>query len=427
MLKPKRRFPDHDLYELTMRPADVEILPGRRTRVWGFNGSFPGPTIRVEQGRPVVVRQVNHLSVPTATHLHGGYVSPKDDGHPMDLVEPGARKDYFYPNDQLTATLWYHDHTHHFTSRNVYRGLAGLYVIEDPGEADLNLPRDDFDVPLIIQDRSFRASGALKFSNRHDSVLGDTYLVNGRPAPFFEVANRKYRFRLLNASNSRNYTLALDSLQPLTQIGSDGGLLAAPHLTPTIPLWPAERAEIVVDFSIYPVGTSVTLVDRVGEDPTETVPIVRFDVVREEDDPSSLPASLRPVDRLAEGQVERQFELTLDPTVNQWLINGKAFSEDRIDVRPRLDDVEVWAFKNSSNMTHPMHIHLSMFQMLDRDGVPVTGGESGWKDTVRVESQETVRLAIKFIDFTGRYVFHCHNLAHEDHGMMAQLKVLPAL
>jgi FtsP/CotA-like multicopper oxidase with cupredoxin domain len=425
VLKPKRRLADHDVYELTMRPATVEIIPGTRTPIWGFNGQFPGPTIRVEKGRPAVVRQVNRLPSPVATHLHGGYVSPKDDGHPMDLVDAGDGKNYFYPNDQLSATLWYHDHTHRHTSRNVYRGLAGLYIIEDPDELALDLPKDEYDVPLIIQDRTFGADGSMKFADHHDAVLGDAYLVNGRPTPFFEVANRKYRFRILNASNSRNYTLALDSLLPLTQIASDGGLLAAPYTTPTIPLWPAERAEIVIDFSTYPVGTSVTLVDQINGDPTQTKPIVRFDVVRQEADTSSLPSTLRPVEKLAPGQVEREFELTLDPTKNLWLINGKSFRHNRIDARPRRDEVEVWSFKNSSNMTHPMHIHLSNFQILDRDGVPPSAGESGWKDTVRVESQEVVRVAIKFIDFTGRYVFHCHNLPHEDHGMMAQLEVAP--
>jgi FtsP/CotA-like multicopper oxidase with cupredoxin domain len=408
-----------------MRSAKVEIVPGTKTRVWGFNGEFPGPTIRVARGRPAVVRQINHLSVPSATHLHGGYVSPRDDGHPMDVVKPGDHKDYFYPNDQLTATLWYHDHTHRRTSRNVYRGLAGLYIIEDDNEAQLDLPRDDYDVPLILQDRSFGSDGSLKFEDHHDSVLGDTYLVNGRPTPFFEVANRKYRFRILNASNSRDYTLALDTLQPLNQIASDGGLLPAPFLTPAIPLWPAERAEIVIDFSIYPVGTSVTLVDRVGGDATATKPVIRFDVVRQEEDTSALPSSLRPIERLVEGDVQREFELTLDPATNLWLINGKTFSHGRIDARPVKDEVEVWTFRNSSNMTHPMHTHLSMFQILDRDGLPPPDGEAGWKDTVRVASQEVVRVAIKFIDFTGRYVFHCHNLAHEDHGMMGQIKVAP--
>lgn len=423
VLAPKRTVDGVDHYEIVMRANDVPILGGPRTRIWGYGGRFPGPTIKVTKGRPVVVRQINRLKVPTTIHLHGGHVSPNHDGHPLDLIEPGARKDYHYPNEQSAATLWFHDHTVHRTSRNVYRGLAGLYMIEDPDERDLNLPRGNYDVPLIVQDRSFKNDNSLLFRNRHDNVVGDTYLVNGRPVPYFKVANRKYRFRILNASNSRNYTLGLSSGQPLVQIASDGGLLGAPATAASIPIWPAERVEVVVDFSVYPVGTSVTLQDLAGLNPMDAKPLVRFDVDRAEDDPSEVPTTLRTIDDLGPADAERNFQLQLDPEKNQWLINGKIFSPKRISARPKLGDVETWTFDNVSNLTHPMHIHLSMFRVLDRDGVPASGGESGWKDTVAVASNETVRVAVRFTTFTGTYVFHCHNLAHEDHGMMAQMRV----
>lgn len=425
VLMPVRRTDRRDYYEMTMRPNDVQILPGRRTRIWGFDGRFPGPTIKTRRGRTVVVRRINRLNVPTTTHLHGGRVAPEYDGQPLDLIRPGEHKDYVYPNDQAAATLWYHDHTHHHSSRNNYMGLSGLYIIEDEEEEELDLPRGEFDVPLVLQDRSFNADASLRFRDHHNQVLGDTFLVNGRPTPYLKVANRKYRFRILNASNTRGYNLALDPPAPLVQIASDGGLLPAPYPAPWIPLWPAERAEVVIDFSMYRVGTSVVLEHREDPtDPTTAQPIMRFDVEREAEDPSSLPSELRPVERLPEPAIEREFQLSFDFDRRRWEINGKVFDPDRIDVRPRLGTTETWTFRNASSSTHPMHIHLVRFQILSRSDLQLTPGELGWKDTVRVDPSATVSVAVRFEGFAGRYVFHCHNLAHEDHAMMGQMLVV---
>ena len=424
VLGPKRRTDGRDYYVTTMRRAGVEILPGRETTAWTFDGSFPGPTIKARRGREVVVRRINRLEVPTTIHLHGGRVAASSDGHPTDLIRPGGRKDYVYPNEQEAATLWYHDHTHHHTSRNNYMGLSGLYIIEDDSEEELNLPRGRYDIPLVLQDRSFKADGSFRFRDHHDDVVGDVYLVNGRPTPYLKVSNRKYRFRILNASNSRGYELSLDSGLPLVQIASDGGLLTAPYAAASIPLWPAERAEVVIDFSIYPVGSQVVLQDR-GEvsDPLAALPVMRFDVERQENDPSSLPPILRPIDRLSAGSIEREFDLSQDPNTRLWEINGKPFDPSRIDVAPRLGDTETWTFRNRSSTTHPMHIHLVRFQILERSNMQLTPADLGWKDTVRVDPSATVRVAMVFEGFTGRYAYHCHNLAHEDHSMMGQMRV----
>ncbi|HEX2196927.1 MAG TPA: multicopper oxidase family protein, partial [Actinomycetota bacterium] len=264
-----------------------------------------------------------------------------------------------------------------------------------------------------------------KFRDSHDDVLGSVFLVNGRPAPFFEVANRKYRFRILNASNSRGYDLALSTGEPLVQIASDQGLLAAPTPMPTIPLWTGERAEIVVDFSKYPAGTRVVLGDRQdAANPSADVPLIAFDVAREEADDSSLPAVFRPIQRLLTGSVQREFALEFDFDRNLWVINGKTFDPRRVDAKPRLGDTEVWTFRNLSSVTHPMHVHLVRFQVLDRNNLPPAPNEMGWKDTVRVGQSEVVRVAMTFEGHTGRYMFHCHNLAHEDHSMMGQMKVV---
>ncbi|MDQ3952751.1 MAG: multicopper oxidase family protein [Actinomycetota bacterium] len=425
VLKPVRSTDERDYFVTTLREARRRLLPDKRTPIWGFDGAFPGPTIKVTRGREAIVRRVNDLDVPVTIHLHGGKVPASSDGHPLDLIRPGRHKDYVYPNDQEAATLWYHDHTHHRSSRNVYKGLAGLYVIEDPAEAEYNLPSGKYDVPLVLQDRKFRRNGTLKFEKSHDDVFGSVFLVNGRPAPFFEVANRKYRFRILNASNSRGYELALSSGEPLVQIASDQGLLAAPTAAATIPLWTGERAEVVVDFSKYPVGTRVVLGDRRDPaDPASTVPLVAFDVTREEADDSSLPPMFRPIQRLLTGSVERELALEFDFDRQVWVINGKTFDPHRIDLKPRLGDTEVWTFRNLSRVTHPMHVHLVRFQVLDRNNLPPSPGEMGWKDTVRVGDGEVVRVAMTFEGFTGRYMFHCHNLAHEDHSMMGQMKVV---
>ena len=427
VLTPVRSTEQRDYFVTKMRPARRRILQGKRTPVWSFDGAFPGPTIKVTRGREAIVRRINELDVPVTIHLHGGRVPASSDGHPLDVIRPGGHKDYVYPNDQEAATLWYHDHTHHNASRNVYKGLAGLYVIEDPAESEYGLPSGAYDVPLVLQDRRFRRDGRFKFKDDHDDVLGSVFLVNGRPAPFFEVANRKYRFRILNASNSRGYELGLSSGEPLVQIASDQGLLAAPAPAATIPLWTAERAEVVVDFSKYPVGTRVVLGDRQDPaNPASATPLVAFDVTREEADDSSLPPMFRPIQRILTGTVQRELELEFDFDTQMWQINGKSFDPNRIDAKPRLGDTEVWTFRNLSDVTHPMHVHLVRFQILDRDNLPPSQNEMGWKDTARVGPSEVVRVAMTFEGHTGRYMFHCHNLAHEDHSMMGQMKVVPA-
>ena len=425
VLKPVRSADGVDYYETTMRRARVEILPGKQTPIWSFNGQFPGPTIKAKRGRAVVIRRYNRLHVPTTTHLHGGRVRPESDGQPFDVIRPGASKRYVYPNEQNAATLWYHDHTHHHSSRNNYMGLSGLYIIEDDDEKSLNLPSGRYDIPLVLQDRSFKRDGSFRFKDSHNGFFGDTFLVNGRPTPYLKVANRKYRFRILNASNTRGYRLALDNGEPLIQIASDGGLLPAPQPSVSIPLWPAERAEVVVDFSKYPLGTRIVLQHLADPaDPASARPVMRFRVAREEQDNSSLPALLAPIAPITQWSVEREFVLTFNEFTHNWEINGKPFDPSRIDARPRLNETELWTFRNNSNWIHPMHIHLVQFQVIHRSNMQLSPVELGWKDTVRVDAASSVSVAARFDGYTGRYVFHCHNLAHEDHSMMGQMRVV---
>ena len=261
-----------------------------------------------------------------------------------------------------------------------------------------------------------------------DGMFGDVILVNGVAQPRFGVANRKYRLRLYNASNARAYDLALSSGQPFVQIATDGGLLPSPVPRTTIPLLPFERVEAVVDFSSVKVGSPVILQNGLAVGRTGA--IMRFDVERHEEDGSTVPSVLRPLERLdaTSATVTRDFTLGMAMGGERmtWVINEQPFDHARVDATPRLGDTEIWRFTNRSGPhPHPMHIHLDMFQILDRNGVPPSPAEVGWKDTVAVGPDETVRVIVRFTDYPGRYMFHCHNLEHEDNAMMGQIEVTP--
>jgi spore coat protein A, manganese oxidase len=409
-----------------MRPAVKEIIPGLPTTVWGYNGSFPGPTILARRGRSVAIRQQNNLKVETSVHLHGGHTPAASDGYPLDMIMPGEHKDYLYPNDQLPATLWYHDHVMDFTGRNVYNGLAGCYILSDDYEDSLPLPSGRYDVPLIIQDRLFNPDGSLAYSLVANGLFGDTILVNGNVQPFFHVERRKYRFRILNGSNARRYELALSNKQPFIQIGSDGGLLSAPVGRTSVTLAPAERVDLVIDFARVSGGTDIVLNNLLGFGSTGQV--MQFRVKSQkygkwDTDPSSIPSSFREVVPIppASASVNRTF--TLHGAAGRFTINDQEFDPKRIDAEPQLGATEIWTFDNHHALPHPMHVHNISWQILDINGMPPQPWDAGWKDTFNVAANQSVRVIGKFIDYTGLYVFHCHNLEHEDLGMMAQFRV----
>lgn len=461
VLEPVRTDDTTDYYELTQQEGTAEILPGLETSVWGYNGIFPGPTIEAQRGRPVVIRQRNELPVPVSTHLHGGMTPPESDGYPTDLILPidggslstyhehasgpawsfhRGSKEYTYPNEQRGTTLWYHDHRMDFTGPQVYKGLAGFYIIRDEIEDDLSLPDDEKDVPLMITDRTFKEDGSLFYPSLDPSLTGqpgvlptfsngmrgDTILVNGAPWPSMEVSNTRYRFRLLNASNARIYDLALDPSPPdgrsFVQVGSDGGLLEASLAHETIRISPAERFDVIVDFSHYPVGTQVTMKNMRGDG--RTADILRFEIVREERDESTIPATLAPPQEFPDPEAAvatRRFQFLAGILGGMSTINMQTFDPARIDARPRLDSTELWEF--SADPTHPIHMHLVHYKVISRDGGPPGPYDAGWKDTVFVPSG-TVRVVAKFAGYRGKYVFHCHNLEHEDRMMMANFEVV---
>jgi len=427
VLRPVSSDLDTDYYEVTQREADIEIVPGIRTRLHTYNRKFPGPTIEAVRGRRLVVRQRNTLATPVAVHLHGGHVGPEHDGHPTDVIQTGQHRDYVYPNQQLPTTLWYHDHAHHVESENLYRGLAGFYLIRDPQqEAALSLPAGQYDVPLAFRDIRLDDNGQLVYI-RNDVQGRNMVLVNGRPQPYFRVAARKYRFRLLNGANDRGFRFRLSNGANFVQIASDGGFLPATVTTPLIQLSPAERAEVIVDFSGLPVGSQVILVNDVGQSDA-TRQVLRFEVDRTAADSSRIPRNdeLPAMPPLEEPVVTRDVTLAIDPVTSEFTINGLAFDPNRVDFTVRRDQPEVWRITNAdSSFPHNFHLHLAQFRVLERNGLPPGPGEAGWKDTVPVGAGRTVRIAAKFTGYTGRYVYHCHFVDHATQSMMAQLEIVP--
>jgi FtsP/CotA-like multicopper oxidase with cupredoxin domain len=421
-LLPVRRTRRRDVYDLRIREGLTEVLPGFETPIYGYDGIYPGPTIRARKGRTVVITQHNDLDFDSNVHLHGGYVPAGHDGHPMDVIAPGGSFEYHYPNHQDAATLWYHDHAHGRTSHTLYYGLLAMYVLEDERERDLDLPTGDYDIPLAIADHSFNKDGSFRYVDNIDlGFRGDTILVNGAVSPRLRVDRRKYRFRLLNASNSRSYTLRLGRGRRMVQIANDGGLLARPVARRRIPFHPAERIDLVIDFRDYRPGTELVLHNEDGEG--GTVAVMRFDVGRgggrEE---FRVPRRLRPQEGLPASVAERHWDLGFGS--GAWQIGGRDFDHDRIDVRPRHLSTERWSFTNNSNRVHPMHIHGFLFRVLERSSGPVHAGERlGWKDTIGVLPRETVTVQPWFGPYSGRYVFHCHALEHADRAMMLQLEV----
>ncbi|WNO73416.1 multicopper oxidase family protein [Streptomyces sp. AM8-1-1] len=427
VLKPYLRTGTADFYAVTMSRTSHEILPGRRTDVLTYNGSFPGPTIRARSGRTAVVKQINALEMPTSVHLHGGNNPVAHDGGMMDTIAPGRSRTYVYANKQPGATLWTHDHAHHMESEHVYRGLSGLYLLGDAAEDRLGLPSGAYEVPLILRDAQFDDAGAMVYT-MDDAFNRTTIMVNGRPWPYLKVQGRKYRFRMLNSSNLRIFILRLSDGSQMTQIGSDGGLLPAPAPAPVLVLSPGERADFVIDFAQYAPGTQLVLENLIGPGPVEQVgKVMRFDVGEKVADPSRVPDVLTTLPALAKPTVERTFELQMDEPEtggHQAYINGKTFDAKRIDTEIRWGTTELWTVTNkSATIPHNFHTHLVQFRILERDGQPVYPAEAGWKDTVLLFPGQTVKLQLTFDSHRGVFPYHCHMIDHSAMGMMAHMKI----
>ncbi len=448
--------------DITMRESCVQILPGPCTKMWTYDGMFPGPTIRRPSGTPTRVTFGNELpeGVGSTTVHHHGNSESRFDGQPdSHLIAPGAKFTYEYDfmergAPERAAFQWYHDHRMDVTGRNVWMGLAGMVVLDDEFDASLPLPKGRYDVPLMVVDRSFDENNQLNYKFSSAGVLGDQILVNGVPSPYFDVADRKYRFRLLNASNFREYRFELSNGQEMVQVASESGLLPRPVPRKSIVLGPAERAELVVDFA-GALGEEIVLLNTnpPATNPAtgpEAVPsqVMQFRVRHRAADKSRVPDDLRPVPEFGEpAAVKRVFTLGVvqgagalhrqedaAPQRFLWTINGRTFDGERVDANPELDSTERWVFVNATVGQHRVHLHDVDWKIVSREGgvqmltpgdPDVALGEAGLRETFLVQSGETVEVEAKFSDRLGRYVFHCHILEHEDNGMMAQFEVIP--
>ena len=438
------------------------------TRFWGYGNSMPGPTLETRTGEDIMVEWPNHLPAKhflpidynlmgaekghpesrTVVHVHGARVPPGSDGWPESWYVPGKSVTYHYPNRQEAALLWYHDHAMGINRLNICAGMAGLYVVRDAVEDSLNLPNGDHEVPLVLMDRMIRRDGQIYYpvtdfpgAPWNPEYMGDLVLVNGKLLPYLEVQPRKYRFRVLNASNGRFYFLSLDNGAPFQQIGTDQGLLPMPVAVNRLAMAPGERADIIVDFAEHR-GERILLKDI-------TATIMQFRVLQERvPDRSALPQTLRPVPKLAEADAIRTRRLSLEEVDNQrgeptiHLLDGKRWHEP-VTEKPVLGTTEIWEFLNLTEDAHPIHLHLVRFQILDRrafdvsayiyenrkvlylgEAVPPEANEAGWKDTVRTTPRASTRIIVKFEDYTGRYVWHCHILEHEDNEMMRPYEIV---
>jgi spore coat protein A, manganese oxidase len=441
--QPACRTADTDYYRIRMLKRRVEILPGLQTEVWAYEGITPGPTIIAQRNRRVVARFINRLDDPrhrySSVHLHGAPSRPQFDGYANDVSQPGQFKDYKYENEESGRTLWYHDHAVHVTARNTYLGLAGFYIVHDPAQDSIPIPQGRYDVPLLLRDALFARDGSLIFDTEgQDSLFGHVILVNGRPWPRMRVERRKYRFRILNASTSRGFNIALSTGEPLTVVSTDSGLMPAPQQTDRMRIGNAERYGVVIDFAQYPIGTQVVLRNREldnNEDFENTDVIMRFDVVSNATDSSNnqVPPVLNPNDpamALQESQAVRSRRMEFERGGGEWTINDQTWADversgfQRTLANPGLNDVEIWTLENGSGgWFHPVHLHLVDFKILSRNGRPPFDYERGPKDTAYVGENEEVRVIARFGPHRGRYMMHCHNTVHEDHAMMHQFEV----
>ena len=451
--------------------GEAQILPGKATRVWRYQGevlsgpadslqivpnSYLGPIFNVKKGQRIRVHFTNELRESSIVHWHGLHVPVEADGHPRLAIDPGETYIYDFTVMDRAGTYWYHPHPHGRTGAQAYAGLAGLFLIRDDEESGLGLPSGDYDLPIVIQDRLFDNDNQLVYggSGMMDQMmgfLGDRILVNGQADFSLPVATRPYRLRLHNGSNSRIYKLGWDDGTPFKIISTDGGLLEKPLEKQYITLAPAQRMEIWVDFSQRAVGDSVKLINFPSEAPDGggKFTIMNVNVERSESVSAPLPATLSKITWHNEAEAvnlrsPREFVLAMGMGMG-WTLNGRTFEMTSVtqDEIVKLGDLEVWQFSNQSGgrgmmgggmgggmtLPHPMHVHGLQYQIIERSGgeqwTSLNEGfvDAGWHDTVLVMPGERVKVLLKFEDFTGLYLYHCHNLEHEDMGMMRNYRV----
>jgi len=450
------------------------------TRMWSYGPTALAPLIEARSHRPLQVEWVNHLpqkhflpidytlhgcghdlpDVRAVVHMHGARAATKDDGYPDDWCVPGQSRTCHYSLDQNATALWYHDHAMGINRLNIYAGLIGVMIIRDDEENALHLPSGPYEIPLTLYDRNFSADGQLYYPTSGDpehpwvpEFAGDATLINGKIRPYVEVEPRLYRYRILNGANSRFFALSLSQRQPFHQIGSDQGLLSAPVRMTYLNLAPAERADLLIDFSPA-AGQQVHLLNgaleilqfRVKDRPLAPPRTQSADGVASSAIPN-IPSTLVRADRVPESAAMLTRRITLDEQLDGvgnsmlMVLNRKRWHEP-VTERPKLNTTEIWEFVNLTEDTHPMHLHLVRFQVLDRRTFDVfayrngkglrylappivpESNELGWKDTVQCPPGIITRIIVRFEGYTGKYLYHCHILEHESNDMMRPFEVI---
>ncbi|HET9148274.1 MAG TPA: multicopper oxidase domain-containing protein [Acetobacteraceae bacterium] len=461
-------------YRLRMAPGRTSLLADKLTPTWGFNGAYLGPTLRIPRGRSVKIDVANALNQSTTTHWHGAHVNGEMDGGPHSLIGAGETFHYAFSLDQPAATLWYHPHPDTRTGSHVFAGLAGLVYVDDPASAPPGLPSTygADDLPLVVQDRAFNPDGTLAYMTSamdRMGMKGDYILVNGREQPFAEVPAQWVRLRLLDGSNARVYYFGFADNREFQVIASDAGLLRRAVPVRRLLLAPGERAEIMVDLS-RDQGKSLVLRSYSGE----IVPslsktsmdsdaldrgvfdILQLRVTSPSGHRTALPPRLAEIETLRTDLPARNFTLQTTDKMNKgpapgedgrqrphtapgpggmslgvggedWFsINHQYMNPRLINAAVKLGSTEIWQFENRSEMAHPMHYHGVSFQILSVNGRPPAPEMAGWKDTVLVRHNETVRTIARFTRPASKaypFMLHCHILEHEDNGMMNQFTV----
>lgn len=446
--------------EIVAREATTSFLDGVQTPTWGFSESFLGPVLRFRKGTTAAMRVANRLEYPITCHWHGLHVPAALDGGPQLAIKPGDDWQVELPVDQPAATLWYHSHAHGVTAEHVYFGLSGMIIVEDPSSPDSAALPTEYgidDIPLVIQDRAFSSAGALSYFKGGPSLMhgfrADQILVNGAIRPIADVPSGLTRLRLLNGSNARIYHLRFSDDRTFHRIASDGGLLPAPVATKAITLAPAERIEVLVDFSDGqtvalvsgpdtndPMGGGMMMGGMVAGDPppSEFGRPDEFDVMQFRPDSAraakvtAIPTafSSAPRARSVDAATRRDFTLNMGMGggmgmggMGMMTINGEAYDPRRIDVPMRRGEPEIWRI-SAVEMAHPFHVHGTAFQVLTQNGVAVPFDATGLKDVLLVDGEAELLVQV---DQEARtdvpFMFHCHILEHEDAGMMGQFTV----
>jgi bilirubin oxidase len=417
---------------ITAAPARLSVVPGATSNVLAFNGQVPGPTLEFREGDKVIVHFQNKLDEPTSIHWHGLYLPFAEDGSPFHPVPAGGQHDYIFTIKRGSAgTYWYHPHPHHRTGVQVAKGLYGAIVVR---AADDPLPAMKEQL-LVLSDNRVDSAGEIDLPHRQsprgridseNGREGDVLLVSGQVMPTFTIrSGETQRWRIINTSAARIYRLALDG-HTFLHVGSDGGLFEKPIEVREITLGVGERAEVLVRATGAPGGRTLLQAlpyDRYipqtrPENWNTTRPLLtlQYDTTAAIA-PVAIPTTLRAIPAIDTTTIAATRTMVL----TQHLINGKSMDMQRIDVSAKLGTTEIWQVENLVGMDHPFHLHGLQFQVLDRNGVPEP--YRSWKDVVNVPRHETARLAVRYDGFPGKWMYHCHILDHEDHGMMGVLEV----